>query len=109
MRQPMSDATRVDMLNRLACVRGHLNAAAQMVERGDDDLAVAHQLRAVRGALVQIQVRLLRAQIDRWTDQAIEPDVIETALIEILKTRRLHESNRCHMSRLRHEVAPSGG
>lgn len=105
----MFDAAHADALQRLACVRGHVEAIAQMVERGDADLAVAHQLRAVRGALVQIQVCLLRAQLDRWADQAIEPAVIENALIEILKTRRQHESNRCHMSRLRHEIAPSGG
>jgi DNA-binding FrmR family transcriptional regulator len=105
----MSDAVCTDALKRLACVRGHVEAIAQMVERGDDDLAIAHQLRAVRGALIQIQVRLLRAQLDRWADQPIEPAVIENALIEIMKTRRQHESNRCHMSRLRHEVVAPGG
>ena len=84
----MSDASHADVLKRLACVRGHLDAIAQMVERGDDDLAVAHQLRAVRGALVQIQVRLLRAQIDRWANQPIDPRAIECDLSEIVKTRR---------------------
>jgi DNA-binding FrmR family transcriptional regulator len=105
----MSDTAHADALKRLACVRGHVEAIAQMVERGDNDLAVAHQLRAVRGALVQIQVRLLRAGFDRWADQLIEPDVIENALIEILKTRRQHESNTRHASCLRHDdVAPGG-
>ena len=84
----MSDAARTDMLKRLACVRGHLEATVQMVERGADDLAVAHQLRAVRGALVQIQVRLLRAQIDRWACLPIDPRTIECDLSEIMKTRK---------------------
>jgi DNA-binding FrmR family transcriptional regulator len=84
----MSDAARTDVLKRLACVRGHLEATAQMVERGDNDRAIAHQLRAVRGALVQIQVRLLRAQIDRWANQPIDPRAIECDLSEILKTRK---------------------
>ena len=105
----MCDEARIDLSRRLACVRGHLEATARMIERGEDDLVVAHQLRAVRGALVQIQVRLLRSQLDRWVDQLIEPGVIENALIEILKTQRRHEFNTCYVSRLRHEVvAPDG-
>ena len=88
MRQPMSDATRVDVLNRLACVRGHLNATTQMVERGDHDLAVTHQLRAVRGALVQIQIRLLRAQRDQWVNHPGNLRTIERDLEEIVKTRK---------------------
>ncbi len=67
-----SDATRVDALNRLACVRGHLKATAQMVERGDQDLAIVHQLHAVRGALVQIQIQLLRDQFERWANQPLD-------------------------------------
>ncbi len=82
----MPDAIRTDVLKRLACVCGHLEAIMHMVERGDDDLAVAHQLRAVRGALVQIQVRLLRAQVDQWANQPIDPRVIEYDLSEIVKT-----------------------
>jgi len=84
----MPDAAHADALKRLACVRGHVEAIAQMVERGDDDLAVAHQLRAVRGALVKIQVHLLRAQIDRWANQPIVPHAIECDLNEIVKTRK---------------------
>ena len=84
----MSDAVHADALKRLACVRGHVEAIAQMVERGDDDLAVAHQLRAVRGALVQIQVRLLRAGFDRWSDQPIARRALECDLAAIVKTRK---------------------
>jgi DNA-binding FrmR family transcriptional regulator len=76
------------VLKRLACVRGHVEAIAQMVERGADDLAVAHQLRAVRGAMVQIQVRLLRAQIDRWANQAMASRPIASDLNAIVKIRK---------------------
>jgi DNA-binding FrmR family transcriptional regulator len=105
----MSDTACADVLKRLACVGGHLDAIAQMVERGEDDLAVAHQIQAVRGALVQIQVRLLRVQLDWWADQTTEPDVIENALIEILKMRRPHEFNFRHVSRLPYDFAAEDG
>jgi DNA-binding FrmR family transcriptional regulator len=84
----MSDTAQADVLKRLACVRGHVEAIAQMVERGADDLAVAHQLRAVRGAMVQIQVRLLRAQIDRWANQAMASRPIASDLNAIVKIRK---------------------
>ena len=84
----MSDAAQADAQKRLACVRGHVEAIAQMVERGDDDLAVAHQLRAVRGAMVQVQVRLLRAQIDRWANQTTASRPIASDLNAIVKIRK---------------------
>ena len=88
MQPPMSDSARAEVLNRLACVRGHLNATRQMVERGDHDLAVAHQLHAVRRAVVQIQVQLLRTQLARWADDPIDPGAIECDLAEIMKSRK---------------------
>ena len=84
----MRDDARTDIQKRLACARGHLEATLHMVERGDHDLAVAHQLCAVRGALIQIQVRLLRAQIERWTDPSIDLHAIEYDLSEIVITRK---------------------
>jgi DNA-binding FrmR family transcriptional regulator len=105
----MRDDVSADVLKRLACVRGHLAATAQMVERGDEAFAVIHQVHAIRCALIQIQVRLLRAQLDRWADQPIEPGVIENTLIEILKMRRPHEFNVRHVSRLRHDPAARDG
>jgi len=105
----MRDAVCADVLNRLACVRGHLEATAQMVERDEEALAVVHQVRAIRGALIQIQVRLLRAQLAQWADQPIDPGMIENALIEILKMRRPHEFNVRHVSRLRHDPAAQNG
>ena len=105
----MRDDVCADVLKRLACVRGHLEATAQMIERSEEALAVVHQVRAIQGALTQIQVRLLRAQLDRWADQPIEPRVIEDALTEILKMWRSHEFNVRHMSRLRYDLAAQDG
>jgi DNA-binding FrmR family transcriptional regulator len=105
----MRDNVCADVLKRLACVRGHLEATAQMVERGEEALTVVHQVRAIQGALTQIQVRLLRAQLDQWADQPIEPGMIENALIKILKMRRPHEFNVRHVSRLRHDPAAQDG
>jgi len=105
----MRDDVCADLHGRLRCVRGHLSAIARMLERGDDDLKVVHQLWAVQGALTQIQVRLLRAQLDQWAAQPIEPGMIENALIEILKMRRPHEFNVRHVSRLRHDPAAQNG
>ena len=84
----MSDATRAAVLTRLACVRGHLKATIQMVEHGDQDLAIAHQLHAVRGALLKIQVEVLRAQLDHWANGPAERRALESALIELVKRRK---------------------
>ncbi len=84
----MSDVTDADILIRLACVHGHLKATIQMVERGEQDLAIAHQLHAVRGALLKVQVQLLRAQIERWADPSIDIRTIKSEVEEIVKTRK---------------------
>lgn len=84
----MSDEIHADLNRRLACVRGHLAATIRMIELGEDDLAVVHQLLAVRGALNQIQVRLLRAQADIWLRESDGLQRIECDLTEILKCRR---------------------
>jgi DNA-binding FrmR family transcriptional regulator len=87
----MSDALRADVLKRLACLRGHLHATTQMVERGDNDLAIVHQLYAVRGALTQIQVRLLRGWLAEQAERLQQPDHIqqvERDLREMAKSRR---------------------
>ena len=85
---PMSDVTDADVLNRLACVRGHLKATIQMVEHGDQDLAIVHQLHAVRGALLKIQVEVLRAQFDYWASRPTEWRALESALAELVKIRK---------------------
>ena len=84
----MPDETRADLNRRLACVRGHLAATIRMIELGEDDLAVAQQIRAVRGALTQIQIHLLRAWAAQWLQEPADPQQIECDLTEILKCRR---------------------
>ena len=80
----MHDEVRADLNRRLMCVRGHLEATARMIERGEDDLAVAHQVQAVRGALTQIQVRLLR----EWLQRPGNVQELERDLSEILQMGR---------------------
>ncbi len=89
----MSDEARRDLNRRLRCVHGHLAATARMIERGEDDLAVAHQLQAIRGVLAQIQVQLLRAwlsECSEWLSQPAMLEQIERDLKGILKIRRRH-------------------
>ncbi len=92
----MPDEARDDLNQRLKCVHGHLQATAQMIECGEDDLAVVHQLHAVQGALAQIQVRLLRV----WLNERLQPPdnvrQIKRALSEILKRWRQHEYHARH-------------
>jgi DNA-binding FrmR family transcriptional regulator len=87
----MRDDTCTDILKRLACTRGHLEAIVHMVERGEDDLAVAHQIQAVGGAITQIQVRLLRAWLSECNEQLPQPATharMERDLKAILKIRK---------------------
>lgn len=49
---------RGQLLNRLASAHGHLGEVRQMVARGAPYPQVAYQLRAVEGALDQVERRL---------------------------------------------------
>ncbi len=87
----MPDETCLDPERRLVCVRGHLAATVRMIEYGADDLAVVHQLQAIRGALTQIQVQLLRrwlAEQVEWRQQPDQIRPVERDLQKILKRRR---------------------
>ena len=84
----MSDTACAEVLNRPACVRGHLKATIHMVEHGDQDLAIVHQLHAVRGALLKIQVEVLRAQFDYWANRPTEQRALESTLAELVKIRK---------------------
>ena len=95
----MSEGVRVDLNRRLRCVHGHLEAIARMIERGEDDLAVARQVQAVRGALTQIQVQLLRAWLSECSEGLSQPatlERIERDLKAILKIRKRREVNPRH-------------
>jgi DNA-binding FrmR family transcriptional regulator len=86
----MRDEVRDDLDRRLRCARGHLQATAQMIEHGENDLAVVHQLHAVQGALTQIQVRLLRVWLSEWSQPPANVQQIEHELSKVLKRQRQH-------------------
>jgi DNA-binding FrmR family transcriptional regulator len=84
----MRDRARLDLLKRLACVRGHVRATTQMIERGEDDLAVVHQLQAVCGALRQIRIRLWRMHILDWPDSSEREQHIARVVKEMSEVYR---------------------
>ena len=86
----MPDEARDDLNQRLKCVHGHLQATAQMIKRGEDDLVVVHQLHAVQGALAQIQIRLLRLWLSERPQPAENVQQNKHDLSMILKRRRQH-------------------
>jgi DNA-binding FrmR family transcriptional regulator len=91
----MRDEACADVLKRLACVRGHIEAIGRMIERGEDDLAVAHQLLAVQRALDKVQVRILRArcpQISERLEHSSNRPQVEHDLREIFGTRQTRSS-----------------
>jgi DNA-binding FrmR family transcriptional regulator len=92
----MPDEARDDLNQRLKCVHGHLQATAQMIKRGEDDLAIVHQLHAVQGALTQIQIRLLRLWLSERPQPSDDVRQIKRDLSAILKRRRRHEYNSRH-------------
>jgi DNA-binding FrmR family transcriptional regulator len=89
----MRDETRVDLDRRLACVRGHLQATLRMIERGEGDLAVVHQLQAVRGALTQIQIRLLRVWLSECSDRMQQPDTVRQIKRELSAILKIQKGN----------------
>ena len=97
----MPDEARDDLNQRLKCVHGHLQATAQMIKRGEDDLVVVHQLHAVQGALTQIQIRLLRVWLSERPQPSDDVRRIKRDLPEILKRWRQHGNNSRHGSGMR--------
>jgi DNA-binding FrmR family transcriptional regulator len=89
----MSDEIHADLNRRLACVRGHLAATIRMIELGEDDLAVVHQLQAVRGALTQIQVRLLRVWLSECSDRMQQPDTVRQIKRELSAILKIQKGN----------------
>lgn len=55
---------KADLARRLRCVEGHVHGVTTMIERGDDCASVVRQLLAVRGALREVNRRLLKHHLD---------------------------------------------
>lgn len=65
----MKPHQRSEILRRLRCAAGHLNAVIQMVEAGAPCEQVIHQLYAVQGALCAAMSRLILCEVQ--TSEAI--------------------------------------
>lgn len=87
----LDPATRSSVVFRLKSVQGHLGAVSRMVE--DERtycVDVLQQLRAVRGALREVNAMVLRSHVkDYVTTAVLRGDVAHTVdeLIEALKYR----------------------
>ena len=65
----MKPDQRSEILRRLRCAAGHLNAVVKMAEAGEPCEQVIHQLNAVQGALGAAMSRLITCEVQ--TSEAI--------------------------------------
>ena len=85
--------TRTDLLNRLKRAEGQLRGVQRMIEEGEDCLAIAGQMSAVRKALDSTYVRMtvcfmqqeLGARMARGKEDELPPllDSVETLLAKV--------------------------
>jgi len=78
---------KADLARRLRCAEGHLHAIAGMIETDADCQAVLQQMRAVQGALCEVNRRLVKHYVDNCLPaglQAADPALRECALEEVV-------------------------
>jgi DNA-binding FrmR family transcriptional regulator len=70
----MKSDQRTDILCRLRCAAGHLNAITEMIETDRPCDQVLHQLNAVEGALHAVRAKLIMCQI-----QSIQAAILKSS------------------------------
>lgn len=68
------EKTRTDLLNRLKRAEGQLRGIQRMIEEGEECLAIAGQMSAVRKALDSAYVRMTVCYMQQELQSRLEPD-----------------------------------
>ena len=69
-----SDASRVDILNRLKRAEGQIRGIQRMIEQGEDCLKIGQQFSAVSKALESTYLRMTLCFVEQGIDSMTGPD-----------------------------------
>jgi DNA-binding FrmR family transcriptional regulator len=95
-----------DVLRRLRCAAGHLNAVIEMTESGQPCERVLYQLNAVQAALQAVGIKMLQCQAHSSLEIIVNSDSVSQRLNELQRLQSLYAvflkySN--HKNEVRHE------
>lgn len=86
----MKSDQRTDILCRLRCAAGHLNAIIEMIETGKPCDQVLHQLGAVRAALRAVRAKLIMCQVKSIQTAILESSSAEGCMAELYQLQALY-------------------
>jgi CsoR family transcriptional regulator, copper-sensing transcriptional repressor len=87
--------TKTAILDRLACVQGHVRAVNRMVEEEHTCLEILQQIRALQGSLRQIGILLTEHHLDQCLWKETPEDVVrarQQVKDELTALFRLHSA-----------------
>lgn len=86
----MNPDSQPEILRRLRCAAGHLNAIIKMAEGNGSCEQVLHQLSAVQGALRAVGLRLIACQIQSSQAIILESSSANERLSELKRLQSLY-------------------
>ncbi len=82
VRHDDSAISKANLTRRLHCAEGHLRGVATMVERDDDCVSIVRQIRAVQGALLEINRLLLQHYLEICVKQRLQEGKMDDVACE---------------------------
>ncbi|MBI3324300.1 MAG: metal-sensitive transcriptional regulator [Candidatus Omnitrophica bacterium] len=79
-------ATQADTLKRLAKIEGQIKGLQRMVEEGRYCIDIIHQITAVRRALEQVALGVMRRHVDSCVSEAIRSKNGQEKVTELMAT-----------------------
>jgi len=86
----MNTEPHSDILRRLRCAAGHLNAVIEMTESGEPCEQVLHQLHAVQAALQTAGVKIIECQAQSSQDVILNSSSITQRTAELRHLQSLY-------------------
>ncbi len=87
----MNPDSQPEILRRLRCVTGHLNAVIKMAEGDEPCEKLLHQLHAVQGALRAVGLRLIACQLQSSQAIILGSSSANERLSELKRLQSLYE------------------
>ena len=79
-----------DILQRLRCAAGHLNAVVEMSEAGQPCELVLYQLNAVQAALQAVGLKMLQCQAHSSQEVIVNSDSVSQRTAELQRLQSLY-------------------
>ena len=79
-----------NILRRLHCVAGHLNAVTEMTESGQPCELVLYQLNAVQAALQAVGIKMIQCQAHSSQEVIVNSNSVSQRLTELKRLQSLY-------------------